>query len=349
MTPSSTKSILLKEPGLSLQLHPLKYPWAWDLYLRMLENNWHPQEIQMAPDVSQWRREEIPPFLQHAFLTIFSQLTTFDFQRAVDLSEVLIPLVQAPEIKNALIKQAEQEALHTFSYQFCIENLGLDQQDIYSRWERVPILRERVEYANRVSEEMRALAAAAPSPENRARFAAGLAFWFLGFEGVWFMLNLRGPVQAMSRYGMMTATAEQFQYIARDEDTHINLGVHLIRGLLQEERIDPNGPFLSHLLEHFDQVLELEARFIDEAFSSPWPGYGKGLHISMAKWLIDLRLKALGLPPVHNLPSCPIPWMDEMVGLKKEKNFFETRVTEYRTGNSLRWDDDDEAEVGLLL
>ncbi len=31
--------------------------------------------------------------------------------------------------------------------------------------------------------------------------------------------------------------------------------------------------------------------------------------------------------------------MSEMMDLKKEKNFFETRVTEYQTGGTLNWDD----------
>lgn len=34
----------------------------------------------------------------------------------------------------------------------------------------------------------------------------------------------------------------------------------------------------------------------------------------------------------------PFPWMAEMIDLKKEKNFFETRVTEYQTGGALSWD-----------
>ena len=30
-----------------------------------------------------------------------------------------------------------------------------------------------------------------------------------------------------------------------------------------------------------------------------------------------------------------------MMDLKKEKNFFETRVIEYQTGGALQWDDED--------
>lgn len=324
------KAILSNGNDYSLQLHPLKYPWAWDIYLKMVDNTWTPREIPMAPDVATWRRGALPANLEHAFLTVFAQLTTFDFQRSVDLSEKLLPFIQAPEVKHALIKQAEQECLHSWSYQFCIENLGLAQEDIYSRWSRVPILKERVDYANKVSEEL--------DPSNPAQFAAALAFWFLGFEGIWFMLNLRGPVQAMARMGVMTATAEQFQYIARDEQLHISLGEHIIKEILFEAKVPVIGEFSNAVYEHFEAILELEKRFINEAFQSSWIGYSQTSHIEMAKYMIDQRLRGLGIPSVHNLRQCPLPWVSEMLELKKEKNFFESKVTEYRTGNALVWD-----------
>ena len=33
----------------------------------------------------------------------------------------------------------------------------------------------------------------------------------------------------------------------------------------------------------------------------------------------------------------PFQWMSEMMDLRKEKNFFETRVTDYQTGGALSW------------
>ena len=324
------KAILSNGADYSLQLHPTKYPWAWDIYLKMMDNGWTPREIPMAPDVAQWRGGRVPDNLSHMFLTVFSQLTTFDHQRSVDLAERLVTMIQAPEIKHALIKQAEQECLHSWSYQFCIENLGLDTEEIYSRWERVPILKARVDLANNISEGL--------DPSSPAKFAAALAFWFLGFEGVWFMLNLRGPVQAMARNGLMLATAEQFQYIARDEEQHIAFGTHLIRELLIETGTPVDGEFGDVTRGYFEQVMKLEEQFIEEALQGDWVGYTKNQHVQMAKYLIDQRLRSLWLTPMYNIKTCPLPWMAEMLEIKKEKNFFETRVTEYRTGNALQWD-----------
>jgi len=43
------------------------------------------------------------------------------------------------------------------------------------------------------------------------------------------------------------------------------------------------------------------------------------------------------LPTQYN-SSNPFPWMSETMDLSKEKNFFETRVTEYQSGANLTWD-----------
>ena len=348
------KTVLKRTGDDSLQLHPLGHPWAWDLFLQMYDNHWSPREIGMTPDVAQWRSGELPENLKHAFLTVFAQLTTFDHQRAVDISEILLPLIQSPEIKHALVWQAGQEANHVFSYQVCIENLGLDQSDIYSRWERYPVLKARVDYANQVSEEMVAagkiLASDSYSDKERKEavitLAAGIAFWFLAFEGVWFYLNLLGPVQAMARLGLMTATAQQFTYIARDEGSHVLLGVNILRDLIREERISLDdqtfGSLHNAIKYHMMSSLELEKDFIEEAFKGPWVHYSVTDHVEMAKWLINMRMRSMGFDNLFDVPRCPMPWVSEMLEIKKETNFFEGRVTEYRTGNALSWDDDDE-------
>jgi hypothetical protein len=50
-------------------------------------------------------------------------------------------------------------------------------------------------------------------------------------------------------------------------------------------------------------------------------------------WEGGIRLDAL-YPGASN----PFPWMSEMIDLKKERNFFETRVIEYQTGGALSWE-----------
>jgi ribonucleoside-diphosphate reductase beta chain len=58
------------------------------------------------------------------------------------------------------------------------------------------------------------------------------------------------------------------------------------------------------------------------------------------RFIADRRCAQLGLAPLFGAVSDvenPFGWMSETMDLSKEKNFFETRVTEYQTGGTLVW------------
>ncbi len=67
-----------------------------------------------------------------------------------------------------------------------------------------------------------------------------------------------------------------------------------------------------------------------------------GLNATMFKeylrFIANRRCQQIGVDPLFDKPDNPFPWMAEMIDLKKEKNFFETRVIEYQTGGALSWE-----------
>lgn len=306
-------------------LFPLKYEWAWSSYKTMLANFWTPEEIGIGPDLAHWRGAALSDAERHMFLTVFAQLTTFDLLRTADLSQRLISHVHAPEVIHALTTQSFQECLHTHAYQFVIESIGLDQDDIYQRYRTVPALANRCELAERMG-RMTTL----------GDMLRSLIHFYCIFEGVWFNLNLLGPVQALARRGLMKGTAEQFQYIARDEMSHIALGIHLIREFLHEYPQVLTPELKAAILEDTWEALRLEDAFIDYALPTPILGYQSEDHKATARHYAERWLHRIGIEcdfgGEHRLT-----WIDEMVATKKEKNFFETRVTDYQIG-ALKWD-----------
>jgi len=70
-----------------------------------------------------------------------------------------------------------------------------------------------------------------------------------------------------------------------------------------------------------------------------------GLNSEMFKeyihFIANRRCTQIGLNEIYPGAQNPFPWMSEMLDLRKEKNFFETRVTEYQTGGALDWGDDE--------
>ena len=68
------------------------------------------------------------------------------------------------------------------------------------------------------------------------------------------------------------------------------------------------------------------------------PLYTEMLVQEYLQFIANRRLSQLGLPEQFPNAQNPFPWMSEIMDLRKEKNFFETRVIEYQTGGALTWD-----------
>jgi len=330
----------------SLQLFPLSYPWAWDMYLENMDNHWTPREIPVANDVALWRSDGLSEAERHLFLSVMAQLTTFDVQRGDETAESLQGIIDPPEIKHYLKRLADEEALHTWAYQFIIENMGLDPEDIYSRYARVPQMKARVDLANELSSRAkRAWAKRVFTPEaaltlrEKQEILFATIFWFLCFEGIWFVMGLSGPIQNLSRHGKFTGAAEQFQYILRDEFQHIRFGIHLINAYIEQYPDCMSKSFVAAIGRLFEETIRLEDDYIRYCLPAPTVGYNVEDHTETAKWYANQRASSIGLPPVYEGAQHRFPWMSEQVSIRKEKNFFETRPTEYRTGGALNWDD----------
>jgi ribonucleoside-diphosphate reductase beta chain len=64
-----------------------------------------------------------------------------------------------------------------------------------------------------------------------------------------------------------------------------------------------------------------------------------GIMESYLRFIANRRMTQIGLEEAFPGQENPFPWMSEIMDLRKEKNFFETRVTEYQVGGALTWND----------
>jgi ribonucleoside-diphosphate reductase beta chain len=335
----------------SYQLEPFEYEWAWTMAREQEQNNWAPEEIPVAPDVMLYRGGQCPLPEKHLFESIMAQLTTFDIQRGDDAAETFLQIFQPAEIKHYLKRLIWDEALHTRSYRYIIENLGVDLE-IYDRWKTAPAMKARVDYANKVSSEVEKIL----HDITTERFdlvrhyeydipalqtiLKSLIFWSLIFEGIWFMLNLKGPLQSLAKRGLFKGAAEQFQYIARDEDSHIRFGHRLTEAFSEQHPECWTEEFKASIIKMFRESISLEEDYIRYCLSmGPVLGYAASDHVETAKFFANLKCRFLGLPDPFVGAKHKMSWMSESMELKKEKNFFECRVTDYRAGGALAWDD----------
>jgi len=315
------------------QLAPFKYPWAWEFFLKANRNHWTPLEISMAQDVHDYHHK-LSPAERHVFENVLAYLTTSDILAMRNIGLAVMEKMSAPELQIYQARQVYEEALHTWTYQHCIESIGLDQQEIYNRYRVVPQIHGKIALANRRLEKVLRSDFDLTDRANLHEFALSYFFFAVIFEGCWFY-NGFTPIFALQRRGLMKGAAEQLQYIMRDEVLHCAFGIRVVRELLKEENLtlDPQA-----LRELWAEAEAAETAYAGYILRDPILGYNAELHVQQFRFIANRRARQVGVGEPFPGAENVLPWLDEQANLRKEKNFFETRVTEYQTGGALAWD-----------
>ena len=316
------------------QLAPFKYPWAWNFFLNANKNHWTPLDINMAQDVTDYRHK-LTTEEKHVYENVLSYLTTSDILAMRNIGLAVMEKMTAPELQIYQARQVYEESLHTWTYQHCIETIGLNQSEIYNRYRVVPEIHQKISVANRRLNSVLRSDIDLNDPDELQNFVISYLFFAAIFEGCWFY-NGFSPVFALQRRGLMKGTAEQFQYIMRDEVMHAAFGIRVVKQIIQEENLKFNK---KEIREMWDEAYEAEKAYTQYILRDPILGYSAKTHLGQFQYIANRRAKQLGLDE-EPFPSAEetLPWLDEQANLRKEKNFFETRVTEYQTGRALSWD-----------
>lgn len=315
------------------QLAPFKYPWAWEYFLNANRNHWTPLDINMAQDVHDYHHK-LTEEERHIYENVLAYLTTSDILALRNIGLAVMEKMSAPELQIYQARQIYEEALHTWTYQHCIETLGLDQGEIYNRYRVVPAIHAKIRIANaRLDSILR--------PDIDLRDAGALhdfvmAYLFFAavFEGSWFY-NGFSPIFALQRRGLMKGTAEQLQYIMRDEVLHSGFGIRVVKQIIKEEGVAPDTDALAAM---WSEAETAEADYAHYLLPRPILGYSAEMHIEQFRFIANRRARQFGVAEPFPGAGNALPWLDEQANLRKEKNFFETRVTEYQSGGGLRWE-----------
>jgi ribonucleoside-diphosphate reductase beta chain len=141
----------------------------------------------------------------------------------------------------------------------------------------------------------------------------------------------------MGRRNKMTGVAEQFQYILRDESMHMNFGIDVINQIKIENPHLWTEEFKADMIKLILTGVDLETKYAYDTMPRGILGLNAPMFEQYLQYIANRRFTQIGLPEHFKNVENPFPWMSEILDLKKEKNFFETRVTEYQTGGALNW------------
>ena len=116
----------------------------------------------------------------------------------------------------------------------------------------------------------------------------------------------------------------------------MNFGIDLINGI-KEENPDLWSPkFQKRVVDTIKEAVELEIAYAEDCLPRGILGLTAPMFRDYVQHIADRRFERIGLKAIYRSKN-PFPWMSETIDLGKEKNFFETRVTEYQSASSLTW------------
>ncbi|WP_114813397.1 ribonucleotide-diphosphate reductase subunit beta [Paraburkholderia kururiensis] len=320
------------------QLVPFKYKWAWEKYLSGCANHWMPQEINMSRDIALWKD---PNGLSDDERRIIKRnlgfFTTADSLAANNIVLGTYRHITAPECRQFLLRQAFEEAIHTHAYQYIVESLGLDEGEIFNAYHEVSSIRAKDEFLIPFIHTLTDPAFKTGTLEADQALLKSLIVFACVMEGLFFYVGFT-QILALGRQNKMTGAAEQYQYILRDESMHCNFGIDLINQIKLENPHLWTAEFRAEIREIFKQAVDLEYRYAEDTMPRGVLGLNASMFKSYLRFICNRRCQQIGLDALFPNEENPFPWMSEMIDLKKERNFFETRVIEYQTGGALSWE-----------
>ncbi|WP_254546151.1 ribonucleotide-diphosphate reductase subunit beta [Halomarina pelagica] len=314
---------------------PIEYDWAREYYRAGVDNNWIPEEIPMQGDVSQWTGDDLSDAERRLVEWNLGFFSTAESLTANNLVLAVYDHVTAPECRQYLLRQAYEEAIHTDTFIYCCDTLGFDPDYLYGMYDRVPSIAEKDEFVVDLTRAIDRDDFEIETTADVRSFLRDLVGFYVVMEGLFFYAGFAAML-ALKRRGKMVGIGEQFEYIMRDESLHVNFGVDLIDGIRAEHPDAWTDEFGREVADLVAEAVDLEKVYARDACPPEILGIGPGQFSEYVEYVADRRLRQLDLPPQFGTEN-PFPWMSEAVDLNKEKNFFETKVTEYRSGGSLEW------------
>lgn len=341
--PSSDQVRIIGGRGYDLrQPIPIKYNEVRERFLSAKQNFWTPQEIPMGKDKEQWNTGKLSDAEVWMFKCNISYLTASDNLVPDNLDNAILESITANEMRQYLRWQIAEEANHLESYLFILESFGLDEKgqgEVFGLYQQVPELTKKLnwnlQFTNNVVDVLKQ--GAQPGEQAHSRALLEDLISYLVFEYLFFPLGF-SQVFALARQGKLANTAQQYQYIWRDENLHSANGLWLIRQIIAE-----NPSLWDAVMQERARAIINEAVLLEADFGRATMPDGGILGLSLASYSDYARFmgnnicRMLGLKQIFNIKEHPMAWLSEYE-LKQEVNFFEGRVRDYRVGSGLEWD-----------
>jgi ribonucleoside-diphosphate reductase beta chain len=317
-----------------LNILPLKYHEAYRIYKQMKANHWEPDVIDMTKDCATWNSNKLNARERWIIEMGVGYFSAAEGIVGDSVLHVIEDNLTAAELKHASLRHIAEESIHMDSLLHIIDSLNINLDEVTAKFQDVPSIQKKNAYITRHLPELK-MGLDLTQTANKQKFAKAIFGITQVMEGTQFYA-LFAMILSIHRQNKMTGIGQMFQYTLRDESNHIALGRYILEKLIEENPDLWTEEFRAELVDFMFEGVELEKEFVMDCLPEDIVGITQKEFLRYVDYNADRRLEGLGLPRLSDVKENPFLWLDEVIFLGKEKNFFETRVTEYQTGGSLR-------------
>ncbi|MEZ5328740.1 MAG: ribonucleotide-diphosphate reductase subunit beta [Verrucomicrobiales bacterium] len=336
----AAKQVINGRDTMAFNLLPLKYSWAYDLYQAMKSNHWEPEDIPMGKDIEQWQSAGVSDNERWIIRMGIGYFSAAEGIVGDNVLHVVRELVTAPELKLVLGRHAHEENIHADSLLYMISSLGINPHECEAMFEQIETIQRKNAFVTGISKALRK-DLDLTNPVNKALLAKNIFVFGQCMEGTQFY-GLFGMILSLYRQNKFPGIGQMFRYTLRDESNHIEVFRNLFMDLVEENQEIWTPEFREDLRQTMAEAVQLEKEFVADCLPVNSIGLSKEEFMTYIDYIADRRLEGVGLEPLHPGVKNPLPWLAEMMDIKKEQNFFEGRVTEYQKASALEIPDDDE-------
>jgi len=292
-------------------------------------------EVSMAKDIEIWKSDILTDGERQLIMRNLGFFSTAESLVANNIVLAIFKHVTNPEARQYLLRQAFEEAIHTHTFHYIVESLALDPGEIFNMYNEIESISQKDRFEMKLTENLLDPHFSTETTEGAQKFLENMIGYYIIMEGIFFYSGF-AMILSLHRQNKMTGIGEQFQYILRDETIHLNFGIDLINGIKEENPELWTDEFQNHITDLIDQSVKLEIAYAKDCLPDGVLGLTSEMFEDYVGYIADRRLERIGLNARYKTKN-PFPWMSEVMDLGKEKNFFETRVTEYQSSATLTW------------
>jgi ribonucleoside-diphosphate reductase beta chain len=246
----------------------------------------------------------------------------------------------AAELKHASLRHIAEESIHMDSLLHIIGSLNIDLDEVTAKFNDIPSIKAKNAFITRHIPSLK-MGIDLTITANKQKFAKAIFGITQVMEGTQFYA-LFAMILSLHRQNKMTGIGQMFQYTLRDESNHIALGRFILSQLIEENPDIWTPEFKQDLTDFMREGVALEKDFVRDCLPEDTAGMQQKEFLDYVDFNADRRLNSIGLPSLSQVRDNPFLWLDEVIFLRKEKNFFETRVTEYQTSGSVKNSSEDD-------